>query len=229
MVNINEFCDRLIMDMTSHLRQRSRMDLLCQSRASCKAIVKSCIDIEPDYVLELGTNYGLSTLSLAYALTILGKCLSALTTIDIDHGHWLNETPDIQRGLLLNAGIDLKNIRVVSGDFNLLNPQWLLKEGKVLVFYDIHDTGSVSYMKKFIEEWIPLFDHGYVMVHDCYPLGRAYWIDRNNPDLPVSSAKHFSGLSLEGYGECKVLIDWLNEQKRSVCIFPEVPTIKFTI
>jgi hypothetical protein len=229
MVSIDEFCDRLMGGFSAYFEQRQALRLITQSKASCKAIVKTCLHIEPDYVLEIGTNYGLSTLSLAYALKLLGKDLSALTTTDIELGHWLNETPGIQRALLLNAEIDLSHIQAVRGDFILMPPQRMVRPGKVLVFYDIHDTATVSYMEKFIAEWIPLFDHGYVMVHDCYLPKTAYWIDRNNPDLPVSSATHFSGLSLEGYKECKVLVDWLNAGHRAIRALPGTSIVRFAI
>jgi len=145
------------------------LNLLTQNAISCKSILKICLDVESDYVLEIGTNYGLSTLSIAYALHLLGKDLSCFTTTDIDHSHWINETPTIQTGLILNSELDIKRIKTVQEDFIKLSPQGLVKPGKVLVFYDIHDTVSVTYMEKFIQDWIPLFDQGCIMVHDCYP------------------------------------------------------------
>jgi hypothetical protein len=229
MVSINEFCDRLTNDFSNFFRQRGALNLLTQSRDSCKAILKICLDVEPDYVLEIGTNYGLSTLSIAYALNLLGKDLSCLTTTDIDHHYWTEETPTIQRGLLLNSEIDVRRIRTVREDFIKLSPQGLIKPGKVLVFYDIHDTASVSYMEKFIAEWIPLFDHGYVLVHDCYPPLEAYWIPRDDPVYPVSSATHFSGMKFEGYRECKIIIDHLNSTGRGVFAVPGTSIIKFSI
>lgn len=229
MVNINEFCDRLVDDFSAYFREKLSLQLLTQDKASCKAIIKTCIDVEPDYVIEIGTNYGLSTLSLAYALKLLGKPLSALTTTDIAHHHWKKETPVIQRGLLLNSEINISEIQTVCHDFKTLPPQPFIKPGKVLVFYDIHDTNTVSYMEEFIYGWIPLFDYGYVMVHDCYIPPSAYWIDRDNPVYPVSTATHFSGITFEGYKECKTLIDWFNSKGRFISPLPNTSIIKFTI
>lgn len=229
MVNINEFCERLVSDFTGYFRSKQSLHLLTQDKSSCKAIVKACLEIEPDYVLDIGTNYGLSTLSLAYAFTILGKDLSGITTTDVDHRHWLEETPAIQRGLLLNSGIDVSKIARVHEDFIKLEPESMVRRGKVLVFYDIHDTSTVSYMEKFLGKWIPAFDYGYVMVHDCYLPKSAYWIDRNNPVYPVSSATHFSGISFEGYKECATLVEWLNTGKRSIYAVPGTSIVRFTI
>jgi len=229
MVSIDDFCERLMGGFSAYFEQRQALRLITQSKASCKAIVKACLHIEPDYVLEIGTNYGLSTLSLAYALKLLGKDLSALTTTDIELGHWLDETPGIQRALLLNAEIDLSHIQAVRGDFILMPPQRMVRPGKVLVFYDIHDTATVSYMEKFIAEWIPLFDHGYVMVHDCYPPKSAYWIPRDDPVYPVTKGRHFSGMEFEGYPECKVLVDWFNVTDRSIHAIPGTSIVQFAI
>jgi hypothetical protein len=229
MVDINEFCNRLIDDFTAYFREKLSLNLLTQDKISCKAIIKACIEIEPDYVLEIGTNYGLSTLSLAYALKLLGKPLSVLTTTDIVHHHWTKETPIVQRGLLLNSNININEIQTVRQDFKVLLPQDLIKPGKVLVFYDIHDTVTVSYMEEFIHKWIPLFDYGYVMVHDCYIPPSCHWMDRNNPVYPVTSATHFSGITFEGYKECKMLIDWFNATGRFIHPIPGTSILKFAI
>ena len=151
MVSINEFCDRLMAGFVDHFQARGAMRSLTQSMGSCKAIIKRCIDAEPDYVLEMGTNYGLSTLSLAYAMTVLGLPVSCITTTDIDHSLWTGKTPDIQRALLESAGIDPSEIRTLTRDFQLVDPSEMVSVGKALVFYDIHDTSTVSHMRRFID------------------------------------------------------------------------------
>ena len=228
MLNINEFCMRLVGSMLSYLRDRNALNLLTQNETSCKAIIKTCIDIEPDYVVEIGTNYGLSTLSLAYALKFLGKEVSDLTTIDISHDHWKNETPGIQQDVLGPNGININGIKTVTEDFIKLHPEPFMREGKVLVFYDIHDTEDVSYAQKFLDEWIPLFDYGHVLFHDFNILGKNPWI-RMDKKLPLSTAKHFSGLPFEGYKECKVVIDWMNETHRKVRKIPQTSIAGFQI
>ena len=184
MVSTSEFCERLVGEFKSYFRRIYSPQLLAQSVASCTAIVNACRDIKPDYVLDIGTNYGLSTLSLAYALKSMGKDLSVLTTTDIDHSHWLNETPEIQKGLLLDSEIRIGEIRAVCDDFMNLNPQDMVRKGNVLVFYDIHDSPSVSMMERFIADWMPRFDGGRVMVHDFYLAHSGYWIDRENVECP---------------------------------------------
>lgn len=112
MVGIQDFCSRLVNDFIFYFG--NKRNLLTQSIESCKTIIKECIAIEPDYVVEIGTNYGLSTLSLAYGLKILGKDESALTTTDIFHNLWLNETPEVQKGLLLNSTLKINRIGLLS-------------------------------------------------------------------------------------------------------------------
>jgi len=229
MVSTSEFCERLVGDFKLHFRRMRSVHLLTQSIASCNAIIEACLDINPDYVLDIGTNYGLSTLSLAQALKLLGKDLSVLTTTDIDHSHWLNETPEIQKGLLLNSEICTDEIHAVCSDFMDLDPGSMIRPGKVLVFYDIHDSPSVSMMGRFLEQWLPRFTEGYVMVHDFYLAHSGYWIDRDVPECPVSTAEHFSGHVFEGFKECRVLIEWMNSIDKHLRVLEGVSVIGFDL
>jgi hypothetical protein len=227
MVSIPEFCDRLIGNATNYFRKKNSLKLLTQSKASCKAIIKSCIDAEPDCVLEIGTNYGLSTLSLAYALKVLGKPMYEITTVDVDHSHWIKETPEIQKGLLLNAGIAMPDVKTITGDFSKLDPKSCARPRKMFAFYDIHDTVSQSYMAIFLRDWLPRIESGIVMVHDFCLEGSDYWLDRDNPVYPTSRAVHASGRAYEGYAECKVLIDYLNSFGIDVEDYPGTMLVSF--
>jgi len=231
MVSIAEFCNRLMEGFEFYFRQRDSMRLITQSRESCRAILKACIEIEPDYVLDIGTNYGLPCLSLAYGLITLGKNLSVLTTSDIDLKHWLEETPIVQQELLADCRMDVHRIHAVQEDFNRIDPNSFVQRGKVLVFYDIHDTTTppISYMRTFLDTWMPLFDHGQMMIHDFFLPGIQHWMDPDDPMYAITKARHISGLEFEGYPECKVLVDWLNQSERKLYPVPSTSVLKFVI
>jgi len=187
-----------------------------QDRISCEAIVESCLDVKPDYVLDIGTNFGASTLSLAYGLKTLGKSLSAMTTIDYSLKHWREETPAVQKVLLEEHGIDPVMIPSVCADFQSLNPSNFVKSGKALVFYDIHDTLKHSFMTDFLNKWLPSFSEGSrIMVHDFSAVPKDFISPyKPDPKNPRSRLEHFSGVTFEGFMEVEILVRWLNERKK---------------
>lgn len=229
MVDVDEFCGRLLFDFELYFRERHLSKALTQSRSSCREIIHTCLDVDPDYIIELGTNYGLSTLSLAYAQTLLGKSSSTITTIDIKHDLWLTKTPGIQKGLILNARLKPGDIRTITSDFLDVIPGGVVRAGKVLVFYDIHDTVKDSYADRFLRDWVPLLVKGSVLVHDFYAPHIANWLNRDDPIYPVSTAQHYSGVSFEGYPECKKIVDWLNSNHRDMLVIPDTLLVKFDL
>jgi len=53
MITINDFCERLYQNMRRYLQENGSLRELLQDVTSCKALVKACIDIEPDYIVEV--------------------------------------------------------------------------------------------------------------------------------------------------------------------------------
>jgi len=166
--------------------------------------------------LDIGTNFGASTLALAFGLKSLGKNLSILTTIDYDLKHWQKETRLVQKELIIEYGIDPTSINGICADFQSLNPNNFVKSGKALVFYDIHDTLKHSFMTDFLNKWLPSFSEGSrIMVHDFSAVPKDFISPyKPDPKNPRSRLEHFSGVTFEGFMEVEILVRWLNERKK---------------
>lgn len=188
-----------------------------QSVEGCQDLFKICVNHPPDQIIEVGTNYGTSTIAFALAMEALGKDLSTITTIDLSHNFW-RDTPEIQeealKGILSQS---LTNIKTVTGDFNSIDIKDLLYDwsNKILIFYDMHDhTGPWSL--RLLNEWIPYIKkegkQGVCLVHDISPVSDDYKVVCDDKS-PRSKAKYFGGQTYAGFMECKRLINWANVKK----------------
>lgn len=227
----DEFCKILINNFTEYCEKvYGYVKYPNQNQVSCQAIVDSCLEINPDFVLDIGTNFGASTLSLAYGLKKLGKGMSELTTIDYNHAHWIKETPLIQKNLLIEHGINIDDIHAVCSDFQKLDPQNFVKQGKALIFYDIHDTINHSFMSDFVDKWIPILMCGRVMAHDFSLVKKGYVLSpATDPNYPRIMIEHFSGDVFAGFKECETLIQWTNKVKKPVFSIPGTSIIGFNL
>ena len=57
--------------------------------AYVRALMDLCDRIDPEYVVDIGTNLGSSCLALASAMCLQHKDISRVTTIDIHRGLWM--------------------------------------------------------------------------------------------------------------------------------------------
>jgi len=224
-----EFLDELINNYSEFFKKVHEQEKYPnQDIISCSSLYDSCVLLNPDYVIDIGTNYGASTLSFALALKTLGKPLSLLTTVDLSQRHWREETPEIQQDFLKKSELNLEQINVIESNFLDLDPvQFLKKDAKIFVFYDIHDNDMVSFSDRFILNWIPLLGEAIVAVHDCSHVPESYVLRTNYKGYTMSKLTHFSGDIFAGFGECKNFIEWANEKRKDISYIPKTSLIYF--
>lgn len=199
-----------------------------QDITSCTALYDLCVSIDPDFVIDIGTNLGASTLSFALALKAVGKPLSLLTTIDKNQVPWREETPIIQQSFLKKGEIEIEQINVIEADFLSLDPlQFLRDDVKGLVFYDIHDTNLRTFSEKFLYSWVSLLGKSVVAIHDCSLVPKSHILRENYNDYTMTKQTHFSGKTYAGFNECKSFIEWANEKRYDIFDVPETSIIYF--
>jgi len=212
-----DFINRMIQNLDVFYQNVYGKNFPDQRESSCGMIYDLCVKENPDAVIEVGTCYGSSTLSLMYALKVLNKPMSILTTIDRDHQNWHKSGSEIQKDLLREYGINPGEIRLIRDDFRRIDPRSLIDpDKKYVVFYDIHDEENVSSSPKFFAEWEPLLKNAVVMFHD---FNRTETLESVYPS-EMSAATSFDGRHYLGYTECKGIIAWVNERKIQIGDFP---------
>ena len=190
-----------------------------QTIKSCIAFYETCIKEKPEKIIEIGTNYGASTISMALGAIDIGMPLSEITTIDLSHEHWKKRTPVVQKDLLEILGLDISLINTVTTDFNQVNPKDFIPVGKkTLIFYDMHDHKGPWSLKLF-NEWYPLVSEGAFIIHDITPVHKSFVLV-DDPISPRSKATYFNGQDYAGFMECQRLIEWANEHKIILTDFP---------
>jgi hypothetical protein len=207
------FCKKMLANYSEFFKEKYKQEVYPnQDVKSCLSLITKCIEFNPDYVIDIGTNYGASTLSFAYALKKLGKDLSCLTTVDMEASYWKNTISRVQCDLMGEYDINPYRIKVVTSDFKVLDPKKIIPENsKIFLFYDIHDILSFSFFEKFIKDWAPLLKGAYIGIHDISLVPKDFqFIGEDDPDYPHINADHFSGKTVNGFIECKVIMDWLN-------------------
>jgi hypothetical protein len=213
------FCRKLIKNYSEFFKKEYKMETYPnQSVLSCLCLIAKCIEINPDYVIDIGTNYGASTLSLAYALKKLGKDLSCLITIDKELSYWAKTISEVQNKLMGEYDINPCRINMITADFKDIDPLKIIKsDSKNLLFYDIHDVKDVSFFDWFIKNWVPLLKGSIIGIHDASLVPKNFQYqpaEKEDPDYPHVLAHHYSGKTVSGYSECNVIIDWLNDIKK---------------
>jgi len=200
-----------------------------QDENSCEFLYNACMDVNPDYIIDIGTNFGASTLSLAYALTRLGHNLETLTTIDYSHIHWETVTPVIQKNILEESGIDIKKIVSICKDFKAIDPLEIIKkDARYLIFFDIHDTLDFSFSSLFLDSWIPLVPNSFICMHDFSAVPETFQLIQGiDKSSPRTKARHFSGQLFSGFKECETVIDWMNINKIMIESVPNTSIIHF--
>jgi len=224
------FLEELVKNYSGYFKETYDQDRYPnQSIESCQALFEMCVDMDPDFIIDIGTNFGASTFSFAHALKTMGKPLSLLTTIDLSHGHWRERTPNIQHDLLKKENLDMRQIKTVESDFSLLDPSDFLKEGKGVVFYDIHDNDQQTFSDKLLQNWVPRLKEALVIVHDCSLVPESYVLRTGYTNYTMTKLQHFSGKFFAGFGECAPIIQWLNDKKIDVSSVPLTSLIYFKV
>ena len=180
-----------------------------------EALMELCDRADPDFVVDIGTNYGVSCLALASAMTLQGKSMDAVTTIDIHRGLWMR-TLSKWDNWFANFGMDAKAITALEVDFKALLPKDIIPEGdQGMVFFDIHDHddgSSVANSPIFIKDWLPLISKGIVAAHDMNPCDENWERPRHWGTVPSADVVEcWTGQWFRGFGEVKTFIDLFNK------------------
>jgi len=193
-------------------------DFTDQGVGTCLALYGLCLLTRPEYVVEVGTGYGASTIAFAQAMLRQGKSPGRITTIcRRKHARfWRVATPRIQGELI--EGLRLQDIHAIEAEFQDVDPASALPTHDVLVFYDIHDTDQF-YSRALLEKWIPRIERGFVAIHDFSPVQPGKDVDNSRKAWLRTQATHFSGTKYRGYGEVAPIIWWLNEHRVPVAEF----------
>jgi len=221
------FHQKLIDNLSVYFKKYWKMDIYPnQDAISCEFITHACIDRNPDFAFDIGTSFGASALSAAFALNGLGKNESLLTMIDLDFGSWDISLNEIQKDLLKEYELEAQKINRVNANFLTLDPTRMIQEGKkYFIFYDIHDIeGQPSLAAKFLNEWLPLIKNGFMGFHDMSLVDESYI----SPDTDHYLARHFTGKLLSGFKECPVIVDWLNKNHMDFRSVPNTSIIYLT-
>lgn len=165
-----------------------------------RALHKLCQEFDPACVVEVGTYAGIG----AFCLAATGK---PVVTIDVSHQK-LRQTMERLGEQIKTFGID--GLHVMTKDFRAVFPEF--GELSSFVFYDIHDDevpGDLASSKHLIETWIPNFRNAIFAVHDIVE----GWPGKRGNPASYSEAELWDGRKFSGFGECKPIIDLLNEHK----------------
>lgn len=192
-----------------------------QTYDSIRFIYDKCMEINPDAVIDIGTNFGASTIAAAKALHDLKKNLDIMTTIDLDHDHWKNKTPIIQKHLL--DGMNISDIKTITSDFKLITPE-IDEKKKYFVFYDIHDTNEYSFVEKFLNEWVPKFNNSIIAFHDVSVVPNDFVLLQSSEQYPMAKIE-YNDIWYAGYSECEKIVQWAKNNKISLNNVPETSIV----
>jgi len=165
-----------------------------------RAIYKLCKDFDPACVIEVGTYAGTG----AFCLALTGK---QVVTIDASHQK-LRETMSQKHEFLKTYG--LEGLHVMTRPFQTIDLG--IGAERTFLFYDIHDGkfGETRASTHLIEKWIPTLEDALVAVHDV-----SEGIRPSGKPIPISFSRAvlWDGREFWGFGECKPIIDLLNEHE----------------
>jgi len=209
---MNNCFKQLIDEFRIHFRAEYDIAYTNQTVESCQVLYNIVVQEKPNNIIEIGTNYGASTVSMALALKELNIPLSTMTTIDVSHDHWKKRTPIVLQKLIAEQELDITEIKTITGDFVSINPKEIINVNvKTLIFYDIHDHKG-PWSLRLMNLWYPLIKNGVFIVHDITPVD-ADFVLKNNLECQQSKATYFNGQTYAGFLECARLITWANENK----------------
>ena len=208
---VKQCFEEIIANFDQYWRREYHKPYPNQTIESCLDLCRFCVTEDPDYVIEVGTNYGASTLALALAHKVMGKPLSIMTTIDLEHEFWKERTPSIQEEVVKKYDISIGDIRTITKDFTKVDPSEVISSGKGFIFYDMHDHQG-PWSQSLLDKWYPLMSQGTIVVHDMTPVYDDFPLE-DDKVCPRSKAKHFNGQMFAGFNECARIINWLNAKK----------------
>lgn len=211
------FFKRMIENLATYFNDTYKQAFTNQTVDSCEAIYNLCKNENPESVVEMGTNHGASTFALAMAMNDLGKDLSCITSIDLDHLKW-KESFKIQDNLLNNTNLEIEKIKTITDDFNNINPEDVIDTSKkTFVFYDMHDHKG-PWSQRLLDLWVPMIKTGLIAVHDIGPVDESFELIQDEKS-PRSKIQYMDGQYFAGFNECARIINWANKNEIKVKIF----------
>lgn len=218
MDKVIDFFKTVITDLTVYFEKVYNQSFTNQTVDSCISIYNLCKEYNPDRVIEIGTNHGASTLALALAMNDLGKDLSNITTVDLDHEKW-KESFLIHKDLINKHKLEVERIKTVTQDFNTINPEEIIDSSKsTFIFYDMHDHKG-PWSQRLLDLWVPLVEKGVFAVHDITPVNEDFELEIDEAS-PRTKVQYVSGQYFAGFNECFRIIKWANRNKIKIEIFP---------
>jgi len=208
------FFETMINNFKDHFLKERKKEFTNQTVESCMDIYNVCKEVHPDSVIEIGTNYGASTLALSLSMKDMNKDLSNILTIDLHHTYWLR-TRNVQELILKEEGLKIERVKFLSKNFNEIDPMDIVEgDKKVLIFYDIHDHDG-PWSQKLLDSWIPLIKNGAFMIHDISPVPDNFEFKIDKSDRrPRSKIKYLkTNKSYAGFAECGRIINWANKNE----------------
>ena len=209
---LNRFFGNAISNLENHFEaDHAPKRFTCQTARSMLSIYDLCMEIEPDHVVEVGTNHGGSTLAIIMALRDLHRTLGNITSIDLTHKTWM-DVPQIHANIVKGMGIDFSLVKTISGDFSKIEPsRSVIPAGKTSVFYDMHDHEG-PWSQILLDNWVPLIEDGFVAIHDFSKVPDGYTPKQD--DRPRSAAKYtYTSQTYSGFAEVKRVIEWANDNQ----------------
>jgi len=212
-----DFFEKLINNFKDIFKKLHDKEFTNQNVDSIRALYDLCIDFKPDSLIEIGTNYGCSTLSFLLAMKVIGGSPSDIITVDLNHDFW-DRTQIILKDFLSEYGLDVSEVKKITQDFNTIDPKKVVDANKkTLLFYDMHDHKG-PWSQGLIDKWLPLIN-GMVIIHDISSVNESYKIVLDESS-PRSMARHFSGQFFAGFMECERIINWTNDKRINLGVFP---------
>ncbi len=215
---MEDYFEQMVTVFKKYFKEYYRNVFTNQSVETCTGIYNLCKKENPDQVVEMGTNHGASTLSIVKALTDLGKDLSIITSIDLDHEKW-KATFNIQKELIKKYDLNLGKVKLITQDFNSVDPVEIIDpEKKVFIFYDMHDHRG-PWSQRLLDLWVPLVKNGVFSIHDVTPVSESFEIVQDKIS-PRTKIQYKSGQYFAGFNECFRIIKWANTNNINIEIFP---------
>lgn len=207
MNEIENFFDEAIKNLKEYFKKNYKQAFTNQTLESCMSIYNLCKKENPDSVVEVGTNHGASLFALIKALKDLGKDLSNITSVDLDHEKW-RASFGIQKSLIEKYQLELDKVKIITEDFNKINPNNLINPSKkTFVFYDMHDHKG-PWSQRLLDLWYPLVD--VIAIHDITPVDKDFQFGPNEIN-PRTKAQYKNGQYYAGFNECFRIIKWVNK------------------
>jgi hypothetical protein len=199
--------------LTNYARKWGDRKRVYELHPYVRALYGLCILADPHFIIEVGTERGVSTLTFAKAMRDLGRPLHRITTIDADHSMW-KETRLVQQELLVQEYIEHSSINTLTMNFMDVEPV-VCFDAKVphlsrhLLYYDIHDRPDLGhcYSHIFLEQWVPRVRNGIVAIDNMH-VSPEPAKDYYSP----SDARDRFNRHWWGFGECQVIVNWANCQ-----------------